>query len=164
MLKVNILSLRYQEAADEFYIPDEWRKQDIKNRQNSVGGENWNPVIYPAEENVDVESRTIYNSPDVTATEVFEGLTKNEFAVYEKLVDAGIAKEMARMVLGTNLYTYMYTQGDLNNLTKFFRLRCHEHCQFETRVIAEGMYSIFKDLFPVVAECYEKYQVKMVEK
>lgn len=164
MLKVNILSLRYQEATDEFYIPEEWRKQDTKNRQNSIGGENWNPVIYPAEETVDIEARTIYNSPDVTANEVFEGLTKNEYATYQKLVDAGIAKEMARMVLGTNLYTYMYIQGDLNNLTKFFRLRCHEHCQFETRKFAEGMYEIFKELYPWTAECYEKYKFGVIEK
>lgn len=151
--KVNIMSLRYQEAKDEFYIPSIWRRQDTKSRQSSIIDDTFEP-------------RLEYAGEEYTNENVADGLNEfsnDSYAVYNSLVKSGVAKEMARVVLGTNLYTYMYIQFDLNNLIKFFRLRIHSHAQYEVRCYAEAMFEIFQELFPWCAECYDKYKMQIKE-
>jgi thymidylate synthase (FAD) len=128
--KFNIMSLRYQEVEDEFYIPEKWRAQDTKNRQNSLSVDSFNDTSHE-------ELSLILNNQ-----------CQSVYTCYKKMIDLGIAKEMARMILPTNLYTMMYIQMDLNNLMKFFKLRCHPHAQYESRMYAWTMYDIFLILFP----------------
>jgi thymidylate synthase (FAD) len=64
------------------------------------------------------------------------------------MLDAGIAREQARMVLPVNIYTEIYSCWDLNNLIKFFKLRLDEHAQWEIRQFAQAMFEITSDLFP----------------
>lgn len=153
MAKINEMSLRYQEAKDEFYIPSQWRQQDTKNRQNSIVNENWSPEL---------EWRGVqYNGEDLK--DGLGELSGDTYSAYSSLVNSGAAKEMARVVLGSNLYTYMYIQFDLNNLTKFLNLRNHAHAQYETRIYAVAMETIFAEKFPWTHEVYKKYKMKMTE-
>jgi len=152
--KYNIHSFRYSQPEEKFYVPKEWRKQADKNHQDSIQQTGFNPHI--------ITSDGTGHMWEADATNFIKDTSKQSYELYEELLKAGIAREMARMVLGTNIYTSMYMQMDLNNLMKFFRLRIHPHAQYEVRVYAEAMFSIFEQLFPHCAECYKKYKMIIV--
>lgn len=155
---LNEISFRYSEAPSEFYIPLSWRKQDTKNKQGSIQEENWNPVIYPSNQIVDVDDRSISDIPDVRATELLNQFCKSAYKNYEKMIKAGVAKEMARMILPVNLYTEIYCCWDLRNLLHFITLREDSHAQAEIQVYAKAMKDIAKELFPWTFEAYAKYK------
>jgi thymidylate synthase (FAD) len=151
--RYNIHSFRYSAPEEKFYVPKEWREQASKNHQDSIKKEGWNP---------EVESIQYGELHSLLASGVLNLHCNDSYRLYQELLKSGIAREMARMVLGTNIYTSMYMQMDLNNLMKFFRLRIHPHAQYEVRVYAEAMFNIFEQLFPQCAECYKKYKMVIV--
>ena len=142
--RLNQVSARYTEMPDEFYIPYQWRKQDTKNKQGSVS------VKWEEDEEWAL-SQQLYEHCD------------EAYKLYEKFLKYGVAREMARMILPQNLYTEIYSNWDLNNLMRFFSLRIDSHAQEETKVYAQAMYDIFKELYPWCAEAYEKYKWKLIE-
>lgn len=145
--RLNQLSARYTEMVDEFYIPTEWRRQDTKNKQGSLLDEKWNPPLLFK-----------HISEAGTATGEVTIHCEESYRLYTKMLEAGIAKEMSRMILPQNLYTEIYSNWDLNNLLKMFALRLDEHAQYEIRIVVGAMYQIMKELFPWTHEAYTKYK------
>lgn len=131
MQNLNEQSARYSKLCEEFYIPEVWRAQDTKNKQGSIENEGFHPFI-----DGKTPSLVLYD----TCHECYK--------IYEKMLDAGIAREQARMILPVNIYTEVYTCWDLNNLIKFLKLRLDVHAQWEIRQYAKAMYDIAYDLFP----------------
>lgn len=159
--RLNEWSARYSEMKDDFYIPIEWRQQDNKNKQSSIEVDGkWNPII---ELNIDNDPLT--SSIKIDASSALSYTCDECFKLYKKFIEAGIAKEMARMVLPVNLYTEIYVNCDLNNLLKFLRLRLDSHAQYEIREVAKGMYQIAKELYPVAIEAFDtiKYKVEEID-
>lgn len=162
--RLNEWSGRYSELADDFYIPKSWRPQDTKNKQGSIEQENWNPPITLTEQDFFHGS-----GPDKTyetqsnATEELESICSSTYETYQRLLKAGVAKEMARMVLPVNLYTEIYVNCDIKNLMNFFTLRLDPHAQWEIREYAQAMYNIFAELFPWCAEAHRKYKFVLQE-
>jgi len=159
MFRLNEQSGRYTEFSDDFYFPKGWRPQDTKNKQGSIETDNWNPIVGSADKHSYGDCLI-----DITASQMFEDECHKCYTVYNKLIDSGIAKEMARMILPVNIYTEIYVNCDLNNLLKFFRLRLDAHAQWEMREYAKAMYDIFKELYPWTAEAYEEYSFELVKK
>ena len=152
MQNLNELSARYTELPNEFYIPKEWRRQDVKNKQGSVTtDENWDPILF-----------YVQNQP-VTATQELLRHCDASYKLYEQMLESGIAREMARMVLPINIYTEIYTCWDLKNLTHFIGLREDSHAQAEIQEFAKAMKWITKQLFPDTIEAFDKFKFKMVE-
>lgn len=155
--KLNQVSARYTEMPDEFYIPDNWRKQDNKNKQGSIDEGNWNPQV-------DLRSTEIGETEPITATEKVEYVCEYAYRVYQQLIqEGGIAREMARMVLPQNLYTEVRTTWDLHNLMHFLRLRMDSHAQWEVQEYARAMYEITKEKFPWTFEAFDKYSWELKE-
>lgn len=148
--KLNQVSARYSEMKDYFYIPTTWRKQDEKNKQGSSAEEDWNK-----------------KEGELTPNEVFSVQAKLVsdmcYDSYQQLIQNGVSREMARMILPQNLYTEIYSQWDLHNLMHFFRLRLDKHAQQEIREYAEAMYKIFAELYPWCDEAYKKYSWELKE-
>lgn len=153
--KYNIHSFRYSQPEEKFYVPKEWRRQAVKNHQDSIQEKNFNPHILTFD--------SVGHAMEANATNFVADFSKQSYELYQQLLDKGVARELARMVLGTNIYTSMYIQMDLNNLMKFFRLRLHSHAQYEVRIYAAAMFEIFAELFPWCAECYNKYTIEIIE-
>ena len=155
--RLNQISARYTEMTDEFYIPDTWRKQDTKNKQGSVNDKDLNKLEI-----------AVYK-PDgmlhgyFTLSEALRIQCVETYKHYQRMLEAGVSREMARMVLPVNIYTEIYSNWDLNNLMKFFRLRLDDHAQEEIRIYAKAMYDIFKELYPWCEEAFRKYKWKLVE-
>ena len=150
---VNEQSARYSEMEPEFYIPKTWRKQDTKNKQGSIDEGDWNPILFHSDVGDD----------DLNATRYFEIQCNNMYRMYKDMLKAGIAKEMARMVLPVNLYTEFYVNCDLHNLMHFLDLRMDSHAQWEIQQYANAIYEIVKKLYPVTMGAFDKYKWKMVE-
>lgn len=152
--RLNEWSGRYSELADDFYFPESWRPQDTKNKQGSLETENWNPPAHIYDSNVLVTD---------DASGVLQYICDTSYEAYQILLKAGVAKEMARMVLPVNLYTEIYVNCDIHNLCHFLNLRLHPHAQWEIREYAKAMYIIFSGLFPWTAEAFERFKFQIVD-
>ena len=130
-------SQRYADSsmlADEIPLPD-LRRQDTKNRQNSID---------------DIDAFTKQN---------YEILIQRHFAeamdLYKQMLDVGIAKECARMVLPLATPTKIYMSGSVRSWMHYIDLRSAHGTQKEHMIIAEACRDIFKEQFPIVAEALE---------
>ena len=71
------------------------------------------------------------------------------------MLEDGVAREMARMVLPINIYTEIYCCWDLKNLLHFITLRDDSHAQEEIQEYGKAIKSICKELFPFTMTAYE---------
>jgi thymidylate synthase (FAD) len=139
--RLNEWSGRYSELAEEFYTPDLWRQQDVKNKQGSV-------VVNAAPPKWHEQN-----------TEIAKAAFSHTYEAYQELLGRGVAKEMARIVLPVSLFTEIYVNVDVHNLMHFLNLRQDGHAQSEIREIADGMAEIAEQLFPWTFEARNRYKV-----
>jgi thymidylate synthase (FAD) len=137
---VNEYSARYSVVKDRFYRPsvDSVRAQSTNNKQ---GGD----------ETIDV----------TTAQEFLEYLERAEsvYPEYQKFVDKGVSRELARMALPVSVYTEWYWKCDLHNTCRFLSLRMDKHAQKEIRDFANAMYSLIKPIVPTAAQAFIDYDL-----
>ena len=107
----------------------QWRQQGKTNRQ--VG-----------EEPLDLS---------LELTEQINNAQKESIRLYENLIDSGVAKECARMLLPLNTSTTLYMTGSVRSWIHYLKLRTKQDTQKEHRVIAEEIKKIFVKEFPVTA-------------
>jgi thymidylate synthase (FAD) len=138
-MRLNEASFRYTEADFGFYIPEKWRIQDTKNKQGSLDSNNLDHT---------------------NLTNIFQKQTDECFKTYHKLLNDGVSREMARMILPLNTLTEIIVNCDMNNLLKFFKLRDDSHAQYEIQEIARAMKTITKQYFPWTMEIYEELNNK----
>lgn len=133
----NEISRRYTEFELEFYFPDRLRGQSESNRQASDGfiDLNVNAVL------MDAVRRT-------AATQV---------KLYEAMLEKGVAKEQARMVLPQNMYCRMYATCNLRSLAHFHGLRYKPDAQWEIAQYAGAMGELAGKLFPVSWKALTRY-------
>ena len=135
----NEVSRRYTSEGIEFYLPDTFRKQHKNNRQASVDVD-INPIL-----------RTISGSTLTYTTKASDLVKKSSrkcLKLYKELIDSGVCREQARMVLPQSMYTEYWCTANLLNIIKFLRLRLPEESQWEIRRLAEEMSLFVKDMFP----------------
>lgn len=132
----NEISGRYVEFEPEFYIPLQFRVPASTNKQGSILPEdntgNWNWKV-----------TTVYNKALITA-----------YDSYKELLDLGVAKEMARMVIPLSLYSEMYATVDAHNLMKFLALRNAPDAQWEIQEYARATETIFAEKMPWTYEIW----------
>jgi thymidylate synthase (FAD) len=153
MQNLNEVSARYTELPNEFYIPKQWRRQDTKNKQGSIKEDNWNPIFNLPES----------DGHKCDASRYVAGVSAAAYEAYQNLLSAGIAREMARMVLPVNIYTEIYACWDLKNLLHFITLREDSHAQAEIQEYGRAIKSICSELFPWTMQAYEKYKFQLIE-
>jgi thymidylate synthase (FAD) len=77
------------------------------------------------------------------------------YALYQSLLEDGVAREIARCVLPLTMYTEWYWKIDLHNLFHFLRLRMDAHAQLEVRALGEAMATFVKPRVPYAWEAFE---------
>lgn len=130
-------SQRYSDTnllADKIPVP-EFRRQDNKNRQNSIDD-------IPESEKIKLGK---------IVEEHFEAAQK----LYGKLLSLGVAKECARFILPLATPTRIYMTGNIRNWIHYIDLRSGNGTQKEHMEIARACKKIFIDKFPVCAEALE---------
>ena len=146
----NEVSRRYTDKSLKFYLPRGFRTQHKSNRQASNSDELINPAMYPREEYNIVPS----NHSSVRAYMQNHILSSLEY--YNRMLEVGVCREQARMVLPQSLYTEYYGTVNLNNLLKFIDLRTHEGAQWEIQKAAEACLEIATQLWPVTVGAYRE--------
>ena len=106
----NEVSRRYVDYTPKFYTPKTWRKKADNVKQGSS---------------------------DDTIDYHIGSYTRSAIAEYERMLDVGIAPEMARMVLPQNMYTEWYWSGSLYAFSRVVNQRLDKTAQAETRYIAD---------------------------
>jgi thymidylate synthase (FAD) len=132
----NEMSGRYVEFDPEFYLPSLWRVPAASNKQGSV-----------------VDPAFMYND---YATEVNKEASDYAYRCYNQLLRAGVAKEMARMVLPLSLYTEFYWTINARSLMNFLSLRTGADAQWEIREYANCIESFFMGTMPLTHRSWVK--------
>jgi len=129
-------SQRYAQSDEigEIDLP-ELRRQDIKNRQNSIDDLDKDVV-----DKLSRQMITLFSSAQ---------------ALYNQMIESGVAKECARMVLPLCTPTRIYMTGSVRSWIHYIDLRSAHGTQKEHMEIAESCKDIFKEQFPVVSEALE---------
>jgi len=113
----------------------ELRRQDTKNRQNSI------------------------DDIDEFKVQKYQMLMQDHFrdamALYQTMLDEGIAKECARFVLPLATPTRLYMSGSCRSWVHYIDLRSAHGTQKEHMDIAEACKNVFVEQFPTVAEALE---------
>ena len=111
------------------------RKQDDKNRQNST--DDLDPKII---ESLNMQMGTLFGSA---------------MALYNQMLELGVAKECARMVLPLCTPTKIYMTGSCRSWIHYINLRSAHGTQKEHMDIAEACREVFTEQFPAVSEALE---------
>lgn len=146
MQNLNEMSARYTELPSEFYIPTEWRLQDTKNKQGSTTASAVKNAKWQRK-----QTNRLLKICDLA------------YKTYQEMLDDGVAREMARMVLPVNIYTEIYCCWDMKNLLHFISLRDDAHAQAEIQAYGKAIKTMCKKLFPWTMEAYEKYKWTLIE-
>ena len=129
-------SQRYSSVEQDLEIP-QLRRQDLKNRQNSIS---------------DLDDDLV----NELSTEIKEHFKRTK-DLYRKLLDKGVAKECARGVLPMSSPTKMYMSGSIRSWVHYIKVRTHESSQREHADIANQIKEIFKKELPIIYEAvFEK--------
>lgn len=149
MASVNEESARYSVLSDEFYIPQHLRGQAVTNKQGSS-----DQIIEKI--NTHLRWDGAPGAPLDVATflgEVCQGAYKH----YKEMLDQGVARELARMVLPVNIYTQFYWTIDLHNLMHFLKLRLDSHAQLEIQEFAKPIEMCARAVCPIAMEAWTDY-------
>ena len=123
-------SQRYAEVTLRPELP-EMRRQDTKNRQNSIG---------------DLDDEMLIRCDALTASSIAVAMK-----TYQDLLSMGVAKECAREVLPLATPTKLFMNGTIRSWLHYVSLRTGNGTQKEHRVIAEQIRAIMEKELPSVA-------------
>ena len=128
-------SQRYADSSllgfDKIPLP-ELRRQDTKNRQNSIDDLDDFTV-----QSLQMQMQTLFDS---------------SLALYEQMLKRGVAKECARNVLPLCTPTRIYMSGSCRSWIHYINLRSAHGTQKEHMEVAEACREVFVEQFPVVSE------------
>jgi len=124
------------------FEPIELRAQCEDNRQSST------EVINPA---------ISYKGNDLTAQDLINRHLENSQHLYKRLLDSGVAREQARMVLPLTTATKIHMTGSVRSWVHFLELRDDNHAQKEIQLVAKEIKNIFIKEFPIISKAL-KYE------
>jgi thymidylate synthase (FAD) len=127
----NEFSLRYAKATDDFYVPD---ADDVRSQVGKPGAYSFEPVSSELAEETRDELKAVYD---------------HAYETYTRLVERGVARELARSVLPVGAYTQFYWTVNARALMNFISLRNSEFAQLEIRRYAEAVEGFFAQKMPV---------------
>lgn len=138
MASYNEMSGRYVELKKEMYVP---KTEHVREQRGKPGNYYYEPTA--------VHTATI-------AQNIIETNNEKCWEQYQELLNMGIAKEQARLVLPLNIYTEFIFKANLRSLLNFIALRNHEHAMFEIKEYAVAIEELIKEIVPITIESFEK--------
>ena len=131
-------SFTFQEYSQRYAIPTETfptvipdlRRQDFKNRQNSI-------------DDLEQETKEYYKQR-------IDDHFREGVQLYESLLHSGVAKECARSVLPLNTCTRLYMAGTVRSWIHYIDLRTSNGTQLEHMAVANSVRNIFESEFPTI--------------
>jgi thymidylate synthase (FAD) len=127
----NEFSMRYAKATDDFYVPE---LEDVRSQVGKPGAYSFEPVDEELAERTREELREVY---------------EHAYETYTRLVEAGVARELARAVMPVGAYTEFFWTVNARALMNFISLRAAETAQREIRRYADAVEQFFAAQMPV---------------
>ncbi len=127
----NEFSLRYAKATEDFYVPE---AEDVRSQVGKPGAYTFETVEPELAEDTRDALREVY---------------EHAYTTYERLVEAGVAREVARSVLPVGAYTEFYWTVNARSLMNFVSLRASETAQREIRRYAEAVERFLEQHMPI---------------
>jgi len=132
----NEFSMRYARATDDFYVPE---ADDVRTQVGKPGAYTFESVDEELAERTREELREVY---------------EHAYATYQRLVEAGVARELARLAIPVGAYTEFYWTVNARSLMNFISLRAAEAAQREIRRYAEAVERFFAEKMPVTYDAF----------
>lgn len=142
----NEISARYSQLPEEFYVPE--------------------PHLIGVQSKDNKQMREVIPKHEMTLDQIMDAehvcsliRLNNEkaFTMYNRLIERGVPRELARSVLPVGTYTHYFGTVNLHNLMHFIKLRNHSHAQYEIRVYAEAMLQLIEPVVPITVKAYRKH-------
>ncbi len=127
----NEFSMRYAKATDDFYVPE---ADDVRSQVGKPGAYSFEQVPPELAEETRQELEALY---------------REAYATYARLVEKGVARELARAVMPVGAYTQFYWTVNARALMNFVSLRNAEFAQLEIRRYAEAVEAFFAEQMPI---------------
>jgi thymidylate synthase (FAD) len=127
----NEFSMRYAKATDDFYVPE---PGDVRSQVGKPGAYSFEQVGDELAEETRQELEALY---------------EQAYATYARLVEKGVARELARAVMPVGAYTQFYWTVNARALMNFVSLRNAEFAQLEIRRYAEAVETFFAQHMPL---------------
>jgi len=131
----NEISGRYVEVED-FYFPEVWRKQSEDNKQASAG------VLD------DLQQKRM--------TACYNEYMRQVEMTYDRMIEAGMAKEQARIVLPLSQYTQVWWTASFQSVMNFIELRDEPTSQVEIQEYAKALKEIMLETFPETTKLWSE--------
>lgn len=138
----NELSGRYSQMPDLFYRPERLRKQSTVNKQGGVEG--------------------FSDEANASLLASMDSQLQSARKLYEHLLDAGVARELARIVLPLSQYTRWVWTTDLHNLFHFLELRLDSHAQWEFQQYGKTILQLIEPIVPWSVSAFRTYRLEAV--
>lgn len=129
---------RYDQLSSDFYVP---REEDVRTQ---VG----KPMEY-----------TFARAAELVAEEYVSRLStvsEAAYGEYQQWLNAGVAKEQARLFLPVNFYTNVVWTVNLRSLTNFLHLRVDSHAQQEAQTYALAVRDLMDDTVPEFMSAFDE--------
>ena len=123
--------MRYAKATDDFYVPE---AEDVRSQVGKPGAYSFEPVSDELAEQTREELQAVYDTA---------------YETYERLVEAGVARELARSVMPVGSYTEFFWTVNARALMNFVSLRAADTAQREIRRYADAVEQFFAAKMPV---------------
>jgi thymidylate synthase (FAD) len=132
----NEFSMRYARATDEFYLPE---PEDVRSQVGKPGAYSFEPVSEELAETTREELQAVYETA---------------YSAYERLVEQGVARELARAALPVGAYTEFFWTVNARSLMNFVSLRAAETAQREIRRYADAVERFFEERMPITYQAF----------
>ena len=135
----NEMSMRYYAPSEiDYYIPD---GENIRKQIGKPGNYSFTRIVDDGLKNYIIAK--------------MEDAMYNSVQVYYELLDAGLAKELARGVLPVSQYTEFIWTVNARSLINFISLRNEENAQYEINEYAKIIEQIFSETMPITYEAFQ---------
>ena len=132
----NEFSMRYAKASDEFYVPE---PEDVRSQVGKPGAYSFETVEPELAEQTREDLQAVYDAA---------------YETYTRLVEQGVARELARLVMPMGAYTEFYWTVNARSLMNFVSLRAAEAAQREIRRYAEACETFLAEKMPVTHDAF----------
>jgi thymidylate synthase (FAD) len=132
----NEFSMRYAKASDEFYVP---APEDVRSQVGKPGSYSFEPVEHELAATTREQLQAVYDAA---------------YTVYNRLVEQGVARELARLVMPMGAYTEFYWTVNARSLMNFVSLRAAETAQREIRRYAEACERFLAGRMPITHSAF----------
>ena len=131
----NEISGRYVEVED-YYYPEVWRKQSEDNKQASDG--------------------VLDELQQKRMTSFYNEYMRQVEMTYDRMIEAGMAKEQARIVLPLSQYTQVWWTASFQSVMNFIELRDEPTSQVEIQEYARALKTIMMESFPETTKLWSE--------